>query len=184
MKPMKIAFVGRIRSGKNTAADYLVEKYGLKPFSFGSGIADVIQQYFPSAFEDGKPRKHYQVIGQSFRELNPDIWIEVLEEKLKAVWEENPNTGVVITDLRQANEYKRLKELGFTIIKVKASELKRIQRMELEGDVFTSELLNHETELQAENCPFDYLLVNNTSLEDMYNQLQVIMSRVIKEGDE
>ena len=183
MKGTKIAIVGKIRSGKDTAADYIIQNYGLKPFSFGSGITEVINRYFPEALTEGKPRKHYQVIGQAFRELNPEIWVEILEKKLQDEWEENPNTGVIITDLRQLNEYKRLKELGFTIIKIEAPFSARLQRIEKEGDVFSWEQLNHETELQAERCPYDYLVVNNSSIEDLYHQLKMIMRRVQEEGE-
>ena len=179
MKGTKIAIVGKIRSGKDTAADYIIQNYGLKPYSFGSGITEVINRYFPDAFTEGKPRKHYQVIGQAFRELNADIWVEILERKLQ----EAPNTSVIVTDLRQLNEYKRLKELGFTIIKIEASETVRIQRIEREGDVFSREQLNHETEIQADKCPYDYLVVNNSSIEDLYHQLKMIMRRVQEEGE-
>ena len=119
MKGMKLAFVGCLRSGKDTAADYFVKNHDFKAFSFGSGIADVIHRYFPDAFEEGKPRKHYQVIGQAFRELNPDIWVEILEEKLKEAWAENPEKSVVITDLRQLNEYERLKSWALRLSKWK-----------------------------------------------------------------
>ncbi|MFP5303338.1 hypothetical protein R2R70_19325, partial [Cobetia sp. SIMBA_158] len=73
MSKHRIAVVGRFRSGKNTFADYITEKYGHIQFAFGDGITKVINQYFPEAFNDGKPRKHYQVIGQSFRELDENI---------------------------------------------------------------------------------------------------------------
>ena len=184
MKGMKLAFVGCLRSGKDTAADYFVKNHDFKAFSFGSGIADVIHRYFPDAFEEGKPRKHYQVIGQAFRELNPDIWVEMLEEKLKEDWAENPDTNVVITDLRQLNEYERLKKLGFTIIKVEASVTKRIQRIEAMGDVFSMEQLTHETEIQAEKCPYDHLIVNNSSLEDLHHQLKLLSKKLQEEGGE
>jgi dephospho-CoA kinase len=72
---MRLAIVGKMRSGKDTFAKYFTDLYGFKPLAFGNGITDVITRYFPEAFIMGKPREHYQVIGQTFRELDPDIWV-------------------------------------------------------------------------------------------------------------
>ncbi|MFP3398635.1 hypothetical protein SB749_20125, partial [Brevibacterium sp. SIMBA_078] len=83
---------------------------------FGDGITKVINQYFPEAFNDGKPRKHYQVIGQSFRELDENIWVNMALKELESHWKHFGDYPVIITDLRQVNEYSVMKSLGFTVI--------------------------------------------------------------------
>jgi dephospho-CoA kinase len=177
----KIAVVGRIRSGKNTFADYITENYGHTQMAFSEGIKEVITRYFPEAIISGKPRKHYQLIGQSFRELNPDIWIETLDSKLDRLLSFNNHLPVIITDLRQANEYQYLKLQGFTVVKVQASEETRIKRIAEAGDVFSREQLNHSTELQAEACPYDYLVNNDGTLEELYEQAEFIINELLEE---
>ena len=76
-KSYRIALVGCMRSGKDTAGKYLAEKLNATLSSFGEGIEDVIRDYFPEVKKGEKPRKHYQVIGQAFRKLNQDIWIDI-----------------------------------------------------------------------------------------------------------
>jgi dephospho-CoA kinase len=177
----KIAVVGRIRSGKNTFSDYITEHYGHKQFAFGEGIKEVIKRYFPEAIASKKPRKHYQVIGQSFRELNPEIWIEILQEKLEDHYEYHGEYPVLVNDLRQINEYQALKLAGFTVVKVEASEEIRIKRIMDSGDIFSPEQLKHSTELQAEACPYDYLVTNNDYLETLYEQADYIMQELKEE---
>ena len=53
---MKIALFGKIRSGKDTVGKILIEEYGFNRFAFGDGIGEIIQKYFPEAWEGGKPR--------------------------------------------------------------------------------------------------------------------------------
>lgn len=181
MSRNRIAIVGRFRSGKNTFADYITDNFGHVQFAFGNGITEVINQYFPEAFANGKPRKHYQVIGQSFRELDENIWVNKALEELETHWNTFGDYPVIITDLRQLNEYKVMKSLGFTVIKVEAEEEVRLKRIAAAGDTCTPDQLNHDTELQADACPCDYLVTNNDSLEALYQQADFIMNELMGE---
>ncbi|MFP5303259.1 hypothetical protein R2R70_18915, partial [Cobetia sp. SIMBA_158] len=58
----------------------------------------------------------------------------------------------------------------------------RLKRIADAGDIFTPEQLNHETELQADACPCDYLVTNNDSLEALYQQADFVMSELMGEG--
>ena len=53
---MKIALLGKMRSGKNTVGDYLSDHHKCIQFAFGDEVKEVINTYFPKAFENGKPR--------------------------------------------------------------------------------------------------------------------------------
>lgn len=176
IEKMKIALFGKIRSGKNTVADILTEEYGFEQFAFGDGIAEIIQKYFPEVWAGGKPRKHYQHIGQQLRVLNENVWVNYL---LRRVWDEGRTYrakglvhNIVITDGRQLNEAKRMKEEGFLIVKVTTPEEIRIERMIDKGDIFSFEDLKHETELQVDNITPDVEILNDGSLEDLYKKVQ------------
>ncbi len=166
--------VGEMRSGKDTFAKYFIERK-FQNYSFGSGIAEVINTYFPDVWKTGKPRKHYQVIGQSFRMLDPLYWIKILDNKLK--WHNffhGEESNIIVTDLRQPNEYDYLKSKGFYVIKVYADLDVRIHRAKEAGDTFDPEDLNHETEIHIKDIPCDYFVTNNGTLDELLQKAEAI----------
>lgn len=186
---MKIALFGKMRSGKNTVADILKEQYEFKEFAFGDGIGEIITKYFPEAFVNGKPRRHYQHIGQELRKLNPDVWVNYLfrsvnhyltqEQADSLIMNRKANENIVITDGRQLNEAERLKEAGYIIIKVETPEDIRIQRIKESGDNFSPEQLNHETEKQVDLIEADVVIKNDGTLE----QLKALVGCLVKGVD-
>ena len=185
---MKIAVFGKMRSGKNTVADILTHEHYFKQFAFGDGIGEIIEKYFPEDWVGGKPRKHYQHIGQQLRVLNPDVWINYLLRTVEKYGEDCrflrqcPN-NIVVTDGRQLNEAKRLKEEGFLIVKVTAPEELRIKRMEASGDVYSPELLSHETELQVDLIEGDIEIINDGTLEELMVKVQKMIQGGVQDGE-
>lgn len=175
---MKVALFGKIRSGKNTVADILTEEHGFKQFAFGDGIGEIIQNYFPEAWAGGKPRKHYQHIGQQLRVLNEDVWVNYLlnsisvEIHMRKKFINENDINIVVTDGRQLNEAEMLRKEGFLIVKVTTPEEIRIERMKALGDVFSPEDLQHETELNVDLIEPDIEIVNDGTLEDLYIKVQ------------
>lgn len=166
---MKLAIIGKIRSGKDTFAEYFKEQ-GFEEFKFGTGIAEVIQKYFPDEWAKGKPRHLYQGIGQYFRSFDEDVWVKYLAKQIEG------KSNIIVTDCRQVNEVKWLKENGFTIIKIEADEPIRIQRMEDEGDTFKKEDLVHETEQQVDQAQYDWLIQNNGTLQELQEKAFAVYS--------
>lgn len=176
---MKVALFGKIRSGKDTVGKILIKEYGFQRFAFGDGIGEIIDKYFPEARVYGKPRKHYQHIGQKLRELNPNVWINYL---LQTVWESGRASrvsgdefNVVITDGRQLNEAEKMKKEGYLIIKVTTPDELRVERMKALGDIFEPEDLQHETELQVDLIQPDVEIINDGSLEDLKDRVQAVL---------
>lgn len=174
---MKIALFGKIRSGKDTVGKILIDEHNFKRFAFGDGIGEIIEKYFPEAWAGGKPRKHYQFIGQQLRVLNPDVWIDYLlrkEQRFQELYRksEDDELHVVVTDGRQLNEAERLKEEGFLIVRVTCPEEIRIERMMALGDVFKPEDLQHETELNVDRITPDIEIINDGTLVDLYIKVQ------------
>jgi dephospho-CoA kinase len=184
---LKIALTGKMRSGKDTVAKYLQEKHGFVSFAFGDGIKRIIQEYFPHEYAKGKPRKLLQAIGQFFREYYPDVWVDylhrdilnyldVLEFTIGLHESELPN--IVITDVRQMNEYEYAKREGYTVIKVEADDELRLERIKNSGDNYSMEDFYHETEKMVDLIPCDYLITNNTTLEDLYEQIEFVVAEL------
>lgn len=179
---MKLAIVGKIRSGKDTVGSMFIQEYGCMRMAFGDGIGRVIKDYFPEAFKDGKPRRHYQHIGQRFRDLDPDVWVKDLGRMYTAL----KHMGIerfVVTDMRQMNEYEYLKSQGFQVAKVDTADEIRLERMNANGDNFTLEDLNHETEAQIDALPYDFLISNNTTLDDLYEQVKHVAEELKEEQE-
>jgi dephospho-CoA kinase len=170
---MKIAITGKMRVGKNTLADYFIEKEQCHQLAFGDGIKRVARAYFPHIVNQGKPRKLYQFIGQKFREIDPDVWVKDLDRTMINLMEQGVQ-NFIVTDVRQMNEYRYLKEKGFTIIKIEADDELRKERIIQAGDVFSPDDFYHETEIAVDSIPYDYLVTNNDTLDALYGQVVYI----------
>lgn len=169
---MKLAITGKMRSGKDTLGEFLTEMYDFEEFKFSKGISEVIQQYFPEASGKRKMRNFYQTIGQSMRSLDQDVWIKYIQKDIDKYLAANGEfSDIVITDLRQKNEYKHLKDSGFIIIKIEADEDIRISRAIKANDTFDMASLRHETELSVDLIPADITISNNGSLDEFHSTL-------------
>ncbi|MEY8748904.1 AAA family ATPase [Alkalicoccobacillus gibsonii] len=163
-----LAFMGKMRSGKDTVASILSENNQVESLAFGDGIKEVAWKYFPELMKQGKQRKLLQEIGQTFRRHHQHVWINHLDRRFKR--SNMPN--VFVTDLRQPNEHFYLKQNGFTIVKVHVDRDIQIERLKASGDHYELADLDHETEKHIDYLPFDYTVFNNGSLEDLQQQLK------------
>jgi len=188
MRQIKIGILGEIRAGKDTVAQLFaheikkVSKSRIQFLAFSTGIHDVIGLTMPELYDDGKPREALQHIGQSLRQLKPDVWIDYLFNSNAYKWSELSGENIFVTDVRQPNEALRLQEQGFKIIKVTASEDVRIQRAIANGDNFTPEMFNHETEKAIQLCTYDYLIDNSYSIDVLEETVRGIIEEVISNG--
>ena len=200
---IKIALTGKMRSGKSTVAEILWLDYDLTRRSFGGALkyyADKmfegsaaypieVEEYGEPCPFDGKrdtrvkkPRKLYQDFGQAMRQLDEDIWIRHVEQAIEVDRLFTEYKGVVIDDLRQPNEYEWARDNGFTIIRVNASEDRRLKRAEQAGDSFSADDLAHDTEQHVDGFSVDYTIVNDGSLSDLKRQVDEIMSEINAKG--
>lgn len=164
---MKIALVGKMRSGKNTVADMITGKFGGEQLAFADGITKVIEICFPEELKSGKkPREHYQFIGQELRKLNIGVWIDYLDRQVK----EKGLTDIVVTDCRQVLEAEYLRANGYMIIKILADDSIRLHRAEVYGQTVTEEQFRHVTELEVDWIEEDYTIHNVFDLEHLQNE--------------
>ncbi|MCS1350369.1 AAA family ATPase [Mechercharimyces sp. CAU 1602] len=168
---MKIALTGKMRSGKSTVAEYLSENYGFHSCAFGDTLKLFANKLFqPRQLKD---RQLYQWFGQTMRERESDIWVRHLDYAIYDLVTTGKN--IVITDLRQPNEYQYCREKGFAIIRVTCPDDIRLQRMRQEGDLFDETTLNHETEMYIDGFGVDFEIENGGRWLDMAEQVDVIV---------
>ena len=193
---MILGICGFIGSGKNTVADYLVEKYDFVPVSFAAVLKDTCASLFGWDREmlEGKseesriqreqvdsfwaerlklpcftPRYALQYIGTNVMRdhFHKDIWVIAAEKRIQKY------KNVVISDVRFPNEVKMIYRNG--------GELWMVRR----GLPEWYDMAYHEPELMAEEYPevhsseyawvkneFDAYMDNDGTLEELYEKVE------------
>lgn len=142
---MIIGFVGLIGSGKDTAADYLVNFHGFRRDSFAGTLKDAVAVVFgwdrtmlegrtkeSREWREKKDKWWSSRLGMAItprwvlqnwgtevcrKGFHDDIWIASLENKLR-----NTNDNIVISDVRFANEIKAIHNADGIVVRVKRGE--------------------------------------------------------------
>jgi hypothetical protein len=173
-----IGITGRKFSGKDTLGNFLVNEYGYERMAYADALKECVRAIFD--FDDDQlygsrkeeiddywqltPRQVLQFVGTDlFRnhihelmpEMGKNIWINVLKRKISNKLKKNPNVKIVVTDIRFPNELDTIKELGGITIKLERNNL-------LSSDT-------HESEILIDNLKTDYVLSNNSTVEQLYN---------------
>lgn len=149
---MKIAFSGKICSGKTTCAERVcATNPGFVKLSFASKLKELAVELF-----DMKNKNRYllQTLGSKLKEIDQEVWIKYTMKECRK------HTHIVIDDVRFPNEYRKLKENGFTIIRLnidKELQVKRIKKLYKDSESQLSRLDN-ETETALDGWEFDYVL--------------------------
>jgi hypothetical protein len=178
-----IGITGNKQNGKDTTGDYIVKTYGYKKMAFSDALKDIAKYGF--GFNDEQlygelkevedkywkitPRKFLQFTGtELFRDnmdklipnIKKNIWIEVLRKKIIDELKENPNTKIVITDVRFKNELDFIKEMKGIIIHVKR-------------DTYNIENIKdlHISENEIKNMKADYEIDNSGNKQTLYNTI-------------
>lgn len=118
----RIAFTGKMRSGKDTATDYLVRK-GFRKLSFADPIRELASKVYGTE-QTNERRRFMQDIGQAGRKINPNVWIQPVANTVKQF----PEVQFTINDVRFENELNALRWLGFVVYRIVAPESLRVQR--------------------------------------------------------
>jgi len=164
----RIALTGLARSGKDSVANILTRP------AFGSyhkaAFGDELKRHYHELFgyKKEKDREGYQWFGQVMRQRDEDIWVKKLDHSIEYFYETNKN--LIITDLRQPNEYEYCRQKGYTIVKVECPIELRIERMRKAGDDFDEKDLYHETESYIDQFDTDFVIHNDGSRQKLFYQ--------------
>lgn len=186
-----IGVTGRKRSGKDTVGRYLVDNYGFVRVAYADALKEACKIIF--GFSDDQvygdvlkeiedeywkhsPREVLQKVGtELFRDRLPqicnnisnDIWIRSVDRQIQNLRKKG-YTRFVITDVRFPNE------LEF-IAKYKGQSWK-VQRP---GIVFDSSIPVHASEALIDDFNCDHIFVNDGTLEDLFDIVDVVMDKII-----
>ena len=173
---MKIMFAGKKGSGKDEAASFLVNCYGGYAISFAQPLYDMLfccQRI--AGIEPSKDRKFLTTMGDHFRDIDPDIFINICMDKADAISKE---ANVFITDGRYMNELNAGKDNGFYIVHLIAGNEVRQKRRPGESMVDSHSSENG----YPDDYHFPFTILNNGTLEDLHKALEGVVETVVREG--
>ena len=199
---MIIGICGFIGSGKDTAADYLVNFHGFKRESFAATLKDAVANVFGwdrdmlegrtkesrewRETEDAwwttrlgmsiTPRWILQYWGTDVlrQHFHDDIWIASLENKLRTA-----KDNVVISDCRFPNEIKGLKQQGGQIVWIQRGITPHWYDIAVQANQGSTNAQNwlteqkiHASEYAWAGTDFDAIVDNDQSIDYLYSQLK------------
>lgn len=191
-----LAFASQAGMGKDTCADYVFSKLknNWKRASFAQAVKEVYCDYFEkdSKFiEDWKRieecppnmtmpvRKSLQFIGDGFRKINPDVWVNRCFKKYE-------NENIILSDIRYVSEAKAVKNRGgLNVILYRPDYLNDDPNMS-EAEIRPFCEWCYKTQVDGKinfnklNAPspigyFDYFINNNGTVQDLYDKLDRIL---------
>lgn len=121
-KKIIVVIVGRISSGKGSAANYLHEKYGAEMFTFSNILRDVLQRLHLE-----ESRDHFIRLSEILR----GAFGEDLLSKIMATDAEQSQTSMVaIEGTRRLTDVEHLKNLpGYVLVAIDAEPKIRYERL-------------------------------------------------------
>ncbi len=151
----RIAICGLMASGKTFLADALNTELGYTKFSLATGVKDLGRDVF---LMEGKDRKLLQQIGMKMREIDTDVWINLLMRKVVTAQQDlNDMFGshlemrVVVDDCRFINEVMAFKAAGYKIIRIHIGDEHQIKRLKKTyGKNADQHINNRKDESEAE----------------------------------
>jgi len=196
MKYLTLGLAGQLFCGKDTAADYLCDKLNLTDH-YGhwirKGFAHAVKKVFMDTFNvdwefvekwkriaDPPPgfiknvRESLIFIGDGFRQMQPNIWIELAFRDLRY--------HQIISDVRYVNEVKKIRqEGGLSILMWRPgfeNDIKNDSEQQLMPFINTLRAMKPVPEGVLDcklDIPFDIFLVNDGSIEDLYAKIDDIV---------
>lgn len=167
---VKIAFSGKLCSGKSTAAAIVSEIINdVKILSFAGKLKELAIDLFGMVKKD---RSLLIDLGEKMRDIDPDVWVKCL------IRESEKHEIVVVDDLRFSNEYNTLHEKGFILIRINITREQQIQRLKKLYDNWEEHASkwNDPTEIALDNHNFDHYINASESLDDLRQQLLVVLN--------
>lgn len=185
---MVIGVAGQFRQGKDKASDYIAQELGLNRDAFAFGVKNVFCDYFGVDMDfverwkvvDEPPpgflisvRRALQLIGDGFRTIKDDVWIE-------ALFRRSP-MGVVVSDVRYRNELATVKSRGgFNLLVYRPGFMNDDPNgSEAQIRPFVEHFLAKGEEGRVESegdfALVDFFVLNDGGLDDFYAKLDYLV---------
>ena len=143
---MNVGIIGKMGSGKTTAAEFLVENHGFARM----GLADPIRNFVINEIGiKGKEDPLYRIMAQKIgtdvvRKHKPSAWIDNLCRRA-----EQETRPIVVGDIRFINEAEELSKRGWKLVYLKCPREIRVRRCKERDGYFDEETMNHLSETET-----------------------------------
>jgi hypothetical protein len=179
-----IALSGWARAGKDTIADYLVEKHGFKKVSFATPMREALYRLNPIVTTiEGTVASLSQIVDlagwEGAKEITPDLrglmqrlgtevgremfgddfWVNIAFSQVK------PGEKIIFADCRYQNEANTTLANGG-----------QVWRVERPG---YGPANSHDSERDLDNYNFSHIFSNNTGIEDLNAQVEEYLNAKI-----
>ena len=154
------------RSGKDTVVQHIARN-NCVVLRFSDTVYD-IHDYTQKQLgvERKKTPQLLQIIGDGLRGVHGDyVFVTPVKNKITSLLKSGCE-NIVVEGVRYLNEATMLKSFGFKIIKVDRQN-RLIDRNP-----------NHPSETQLLNYPFDYIIDNNKTIEDLKHNVDVMLGEL------
>lgn len=179
--PRIVGLSGKKRSGKDAAAQHLVDRYGYTKLSFADPLKRGCMEFFGFSedqvygdlkevvdpFWNATPRAILQFVGTDLmrEQVQETIWVKRFLREVNA----HPERRYVVPDLRFPNECEVISDVGGAVGRI---DCNRAIREERNGRPFTPEQENHASETALDDYDeFDFRIPNAGTLEDLHHRL-------------
>lgn len=176
---MLISFSGKLRAGKDTAADFLVDNFGFVKHVFSDAIHEAMLKIDPHVYYDWKTERlvRYSSVVESLgytkakelpevrrllqrlgtevgREMiDENVWVDIMDRKIQA----DASKKIVVSGVRYPNELNLIRHHGGLAVYVFRTENEK----PVEGEV-------HKSESSLQPGDFDAVITNDGTLDDLY----------------
>lgn len=121
---MLIGVCGKMGSGKDTVADFLVKKFSGRKVGFADKLKEIVKEMFDVDKEDEKGREILQEFGQAMRSIDSNVWVNFVMNNY------NNDETLIISDVRYPNEANAIIDRGGIVIHLDVASLIRKKRLE------------------------------------------------------
>lgn len=187
---MLIGIAGEKRAGKDTVGKHL-ESYGFIRLAIADPLKEACRHIFNftedqlygdeakeaiDPYWKHSPREIFQTIGtdlfrnilpQYLKNISDDVWIKSIEYKIIELMKKGYKK-FVITDVRFANDFKFVTDMGGTTWKIIRTECS------------DSRENRHESEkiVQTLNC--DHIIMNDGTFEELFQNVDILLNIFLK----
>lgn len=190
---MIIGVAGQFRQGKDKASDHIADRMGLGRDAFAFGVKSVFCEYFGvdmdfverwKVVDEAPPgfllsvRRSLQLIGDGFRTIKDDVWIEALFRR--------SCDKVVVSDVRYRNELATIKSRGGLNLLVYRPGFMNDDPNGSEAQIrpfvehFLAKGKEGRVESEGEFGLVDFFVLNDGGLDDFYVKLDALVVPFLK----
>lgn len=183
-RPLLIGLTGYAGTGKDTVRKLLEQDHDFDGIAFADPIRDMLGTLLDSMeiprdwmIERELKEREIPGLGVSYRQmaqalgtewgrsLNSDLWLDIAATKIAAC-NQYGNPGVVISDVRFANEAEWIKAQGGIVWKIIRPDIEPVRE--------------HVSEALADLLPYDYVIDNCSTVENLAMAVDSALSYCLK----